>query len=76
MKRFLQIAGACFLAYSVAGILLHFLARMEIFGHHCELLFVPGEEEHLQIFTGTAIIATVLFTVVQVIMKRRLKKAV
>ncbi len=75
MKSFLQIIGTIFLAYSVAGIGLHFLARMEILAHYCEELFVPAAENHLQVFTATAAIAAVLFAIAAAIKKRQLQKA-
>ena len=76
MKTFLQIIGGIFLAYSVAGVLLHALANLESFGHHCEMLLFPAGENHLQVFTITAAFAALFFFIAKALKKRQLKKAV
>ena len=63
-----------FLAYSVVGIVLHFLATREILTHYCEDLFVPAAEGHLQVFTATAAIAAGLFALAAALKKKQLQK--
>ncbi|WP_029038207.1 hypothetical protein [Salinimicrobium xinjiangense] len=61
MKRILQLLGGVFLAYSVAGVLLHALAHVEGFGHNCELLLFSFRDNHLLVFSLTAAISASLF---------------
>lgn len=75
MNRILQVVGAILLIYSVAGVALHALAKVEGFGHFCENFLVPAGENHLQLFTAVAAIAAVCFLIVKTLKKRRLRKA-
>ncbi|NJW52264.1 hypothetical protein [Salinimicrobium oceani] len=76
MKRILQISGGIFLVYSVAGMVLHALANLEEFGHHCEMLLFSFEEDHLVVFTLTAAISATLFLTVKTMTGRAAKERV
>lgn len=76
MKKFLQLLGLIFLAYSVVGIALHALANLENFGHYCEMFLVPAGEIHLQVYTVAAAIAAVVFLVAAKAKKRNRRKVV
>lgn len=73
MKRILQLLGGILLAYSTAGVLLHAMANLEGFGHHCELLLYSMEENHLMVFTLTAAISAALFFAAKTLMQSKPK---
>ena len=75
MKSFLQIFGGFLLVYSTAGVALHALAKVDGFGHHCEMLLFSMEENHLAIFTMTAGLSATLFFAAKRIGRRGMKKA-
>lgn len=75
MKRILQILGGVLLVYSVAGMLLHFLANLEGFGHQCEILLISVDENHLMVFSLTAAISATLFLTAKVLGNSRIKNS-
>ncbi len=75
MKKFLQIIAGVLLLYSVAGIALHALAKIDGFGDHCGILLFSLEEQHLQLFTVTAAMSASLFLIVRK-KKRKLRNPV
>lgn len=74
MKIFLQIIGGFLLIYSASGVALHALAKVESFGHHCDMLLFSLGENHLQVFTITATFAAVLFFMAAALKKKQLRR--
>lgn len=75
MKRILQILGGVLLVYSAAGMLLHFLANFEGFGHECEMLLISFDENHLMVFSLTAAISATLFFTARVLTDSGIRKS-
>ncbi len=76
MKIILQITGAVLLLYSTAGIALHALAKVEGFGHHCEMLLLSLEDNHLAVYTLTAGLSATLFFISKKKRGKEMKKIV
>lgn len=77
MKIVLQILGAVLLIFSTAGIAFHALAKVEGFGHHCEMLLVsPLDENHLAAFTLTAGLSATFFFIARKKRERKVKKMI
>jgi hypothetical protein len=71
MKIFKYI-GFFLLAFSVSGILLHALYRLDIISHSCKYLLPGASKDHLLIYTITAMLAATLFS----ILKRKRKQLI
>lgn len=74
MKIILHISGAVLLLYSTAGIPLQAPAKFEGFGHHCEMLLVSMEDNHLAAYTLPAGLIGTLFFLAKKGKSRRMKR--
>ncbi|MFV8837472.1 hypothetical protein [Salinimicrobium soli] len=71
-SNILKIIAFLLFFFSISGILLHALFKLELIGHYCNYLLFDAPDDHLMIYTVTASMVAMFFS----LLKRRKRKMI